>query len=42
MMSCYFEFQVEVHNKYSAADFYEGLRQLFRHAGWKDDNSCSC
>ena len=33
-------FQVKVHNKYTAADFDEDLRQLLRRAGCKDEKIC--
>jgi len=32
--------QVKVHNKYTAADFDEDLRQLLRRAGCKDEKIC--
>ena len=32
--------QVKVHNKYTAADFDEDLRQLLRRAGCKDEKLC--
>ena len=33
-------FQIKVHNKYSAADFDEDLRQVLRRSGCKDEKIC--
>merc|ERR1712243_402223 len=33
-------FQIKVHNKYSAEDFDEDLRQVLRRSGCKDEKIC--
>ena len=33
-------FQINVHNKYSAEDFDEDLRQVLRRSGCKDEKIC--